>query len=85
MSRSFNIFITIVFVVVTALLLYFTPLYGADQVITDTLYTHFSGTDKRIVIIGIDEESLAEYGNFNLWSREKVAELLEKLYDNPEN
>ncbi len=85
MSRSFNIFITIVFVVVTALLLYFTPLYGADQVITDTLYTHFSGTDKRIVIIGIDEESLAEYGNFNLWSREKVAELLEKLYDDPQN
>jgi CHASE2 domain-containing sensor protein len=31
------------------------------------------------VIIGIDEETLAEYGNFNLWSREKLAELLEKL------
>ena len=55
------------------MLVYFAPLYDADQVLTDTLYTHFNGTDKRIVIIGIDEETLAEYGNFNQWSREKLS------------
>ena len=85
MSRSFNIFITIIFVILAGLLVYFAPLYSADQAITDTLYTRFSGTDKRIVIIGIDEETLSEYGNFNLWSREKLAELLEKLYADSEN
>ncbi len=85
MSRSFSIFITIVFVILAGLLVYFAPLYSADQVITDTIYTRFSGTDKRIVIIGIDEETLTEYGNFNLWSREKLAELLERLYEDPAN
>ncbi len=37
------------------------------------------------MIIRIDEETLAEYGNFNLWSREKLAELLEKFYEDPNN
>ena len=85
MSRAVNIFITIIFVILAGVLVYFGPLYGADSIITDNLYTRFSGTDRRIVIIGIDEETLAEYGNFNLWSREKLAELLEKLYEDPEN
>lgn len=85
MSRSFSIFITVIFVIVAGLLVYFAPLYGADQVITDSLYTHYSGADKKIVIIGIDEETLTEYGNFNLWSREKLARLLDMLYEDPEN
>lgn len=85
MSRSFSIFITVIFVIVAGLLVYFASLYGADQVITDSLYTHYSGADKKIVIIGIDEETLTEYGNFNLWSREKLAGLLDMLYEDPEN
>lgn len=35
--------------------------------------------------MGIDEETLSEYGNFNLWSREKTAELIERLYGDKEN
>ncbi|MBO6301152.1 MAG: CHASE2 domain-containing protein [Ruminiclostridium sp.] len=81
MRRSFSIFITIIFMISSGMLVYFAPLYAADQVITDSLYTHFSGTDRRIVIIGIDEETLNEYGNFSLWSREKLSDLLEKLYE----
>ncbi len=59
--------------------------YSLDAMITDRLYTHLSGTDNRIVLIKVDEETLGEYGNFNLWSREKTAELLEFLYSDPEN
>lgn len=85
MSRSFTILITVLFVITAGLLVYFAPFYSTDQMITDALYTHFDGTDRRIVIIGIDEETLEKYGNFSLWSREKLAELLEKLYEDPEN
>ena len=85
MSRAFYRFITAFIVILAGLLVYFGPFYDADSAVTDRLYTHYSGTDKHIVIIGIDEETLAEYGNFNLWSREKLAELIEKLYADPEN
>ena len=85
MSRAARNFITFLIVIAAGLLVYFGPFYGVDSNITDTLYTKFDGTDRRIVIIGIDEETLAEYGNFNLWSREKLAELLEKLYEDPNN
>ena len=75
----------IVIVVISVLLIFFNPLYSADSFITDHLYTKLSGTDSRIVIVGIDEETLSEYGNFNLWSREKTAELIERLYADKEN
>ena len=60
-------------------------LYPIDTFITDHLYSRFEGTDKNIVIIGIDEETLTKYGNYNVWSREKLAELLNKLYEDEEN
>ncbi|MCR5405800.1 MAG: CHASE2 domain-containing protein, partial [Lachnospiraceae bacterium] len=63
----------------------FDPLYPVDTFFTDHFYSRLNGTDKRIVIIGIDEETLSEYGNFTLWSREKLAQLLNKLYEDKEN
>lgn len=67
------------------LLVVFDTLYPVDAFLTDHFYSRLNGTDKRIVIIGIDEETLAEYGNFTLWSREKLAELIDKLYEDGEN
>ena len=61
------------------------PLYAPDSFITDHLYSRLNGTDANIVLIGIDEETIAEYGNTNLWYREKLTELLNKLYADEEN
>ena len=61
------------------------PFYALDSYITDKLYTRLTGPSSDIIIIGIDEETLAEYGNFNLWSREKSAKLLEYLYEDMVN
>lgn len=80
-NRIMAIFIALI----TVVLILFNPLYSVDSLITDHLYTKLSGTDSRIVIVGVDEETLSEYGNFNLWSREKTAELLEQLYEDKEN
>ncbi len=61
------------------------PFYALDAYLTDGLYTRFTGPSSDIIIIGVDEETLAEYGNFNLWSREKSAALLEYLYEDTDN
>ena len=71
--------------VLVALAVIFNPFFPVDRFITDRIYSRLNGTDSRIIIIGIDEESLAEYGNFTLWSREKLAELVNKLYEDEEN
>ena len=71
--------------IVTAFLAVINPFYALDAYLTDKLYTKLTGTDSDIIIIGVDEETLAEYGNFNLWSREKSAELLEYLHEDETN
>lgn len=45
----------------------------------DTLYQHPGGPDSRIFVIGIDEYTLTELGDFGAWSREATAELVEML------
>ncbi|MBO4863646.1 MAG: CHASE2 domain-containing protein [Eubacterium sp.] len=85
MSSEVNKTAIVIAMILAFLLVFFDPFYDADCFVTDHLYTHFSGTDSRIVIVGVDEETLAEYGNFNLWSREKLAELINQLYSDPAN
>ena len=67
------------------LLVVFDVLYPADMFLTDHLYSRLDGPDSNIIIIGVDEETLSKYGNFTLWSREKLAELIDKLYEDEEN
>lgn len=55
-------------------------LYTADSLICDKVYSRFEGLQPDIRIIGVDEETLGEYGSFEQWSREKSAELIEILY-----
>ena len=67
------------------LMISFDSLYPADTFLTDHLYSRFDGPSSKILIIGVDEETLSKYGNFTLWSREKLAELLNLLYEDEEN
>ncbi len=55
------------------------PLITVEQFFTDALYRQPVGSSQNIKIIGVDEETLAAYGKFEDWSREKTAELLELL------
>lgn len=45
----------------------------------DRIYQIPSGTTPVVKIIGIDEETLAAYGKFEQWSRQRLAELAELL------
>lgn len=71
--------------ILTAVMAVLNPFYAVDSYITDKLYTKLAGTSSDIIIIGIDEETLAEYGKFETWSREKSADLIALLYSDPDN
>ena len=60
-------------------------LYPIDMFLTDHLYSRLEGPSSNIIIIGVDEETLTKYGNFTTWSREKLDELVNKLYEDEEN
>jgi len=60
------------------------PLRTLEYEMSDLIYSRPAGTSKNIKIIGIDEETLNAYGRFEDWSREKLAELIELLSENPE-
>lgn len=52
----------------------------ADNFLSDYFYQRESVNDLPITIITIDEKTINRYGNYNDWSRELYALLLEKLY-----
>ncbi|MCR5311208.1 MAG: adenylate/guanylate cyclase domain-containing protein [Lachnospiraceae bacterium] len=71
----------------TALLAVTNVFYGLDAAVTDKLYTNLTGTDRNIIIIAVDEETVnafKEEGKYNDWIRYKCADLLEYLYKDPE-
>ncbi|MBP3578006.1 MAG: adenylate/guanylate cyclase domain-containing protein [Lachnospiraceae bacterium] len=56
------------------------PLFLAiENGISDAVYRRPLGSSQNIVIIGVDEDTLAAYGKFEDWSREKLAQLVEVL------
>lgn len=69
-------FIPVMILLLSVLL---TPLYSLEARLSDTLYSQVTGTHRNIKMITVDEETLAEYGDFTSWSREKSAELIELL------
>ena len=60
----------------------FSPL---DYQARDALYQRPRGIDSRIKIIGIDEKTLGEIGPVQTWSRSVYADLLDKLYADPDS
>lgn len=54
-------------------------LMSLEQMLKDMAYRRPTGSSRDIKIIGIDEETLAAYGKFEDWSREKLAELVALL------
>ncbi|MCR5273062.1 MAG: adenylate/guanylate cyclase domain-containing protein [Lachnospiraceae bacterium] len=54
-------------------------LYSFDKIFSDALYQVPSSTNTSIKIIAIDEETLAEYGKYEDWSRQIPADLINLL------
>jgi len=64
---------------------YVTALMSFENILQDVTYCNPVGSTQNIKIIGIDEETLKEYGKFEEWSREKTADLIKLLNSNPDS
>lgn len=71
--------------VLTAVLIVAEPFYELDSMLCDAVYSQMNGTGDEIVIVAIDEETLAEYGAFSEWSRERCAQLADFLFSDEQN
>lgn len=60
-------------------------MYAADRALTDQMWQQPEGTNAKIKIIKIDEKTLSELGQYNTWTREIPARLVEILSQDPEN
>lgn len=60
----------------------FNILSPLDYMVRDKFYQIPRGIDGNIKIIGIDEKTLDEYGPIQTWSRERYAQLIDKLNEN---
>lgn len=78
-KKTKEILLPLIPTVIMGILLIAKPFYNADVFLCDMAYMDLQGPSPEIKIIGIDEETLTEYGNFSNWSREKSAELVELL------
>lgn len=84
-KKRFKLWVPAVIGITVALITVLNPFYAQDSYITDYLYTRMTGISSDIIIVGVDEETLSAYGNFNKWSREKTAELMEYFASDKEN
>ncbi|MCQ2518955.1 MAG: adenylate/guanylate cyclase domain-containing protein [Lachnospiraceae bacterium] len=84
-KKTLKFLLPLVPAVLMFLMAVFEPFYGADAAVCDVIYRQMDGTGDTVKLISVDEETLAEYGKFSEWSREKSAELLEYLFDGSDN
>ena len=60
-------------------------LHRLDQWAEDALFQHPSATSGNVVVVGIDEEALDEYGPFQNWDRTIMAKALAALAKDEDN
>ena len=82
--KQYDIGIAVV-MLLTFLCCMFQPMYAADRALTDQMWQQPEGTNAKIKIIKIDEKTLSELGQYNTWTREIPAQLVEILSQDPEN
>lgn len=82
-KMKYQRFLPLISALLVVLLIYFEPFFYLDSRLSDLVYQQLRPINRDIVIIGVDEETLNEYGSFSTWSREETAHLLEILYEDP--
>ena len=74
--KQYDIGIAVV-MLLTFLCCMFQPMYAANRALTDQMWQQPEGTNAKIKIIKIDEKTLSELGQYNTWTREIPARLVE--------
>ncbi len=62
-----------------------TAMKDLEYRISDRMYQEGARQSRQISVIGIDEDTLAAYGEFSTWSRKLTARLINKLTEDPDS
>ncbi|MCR5702703.1 MAG: adenylate/guanylate cyclase domain-containing protein [Lachnospiraceae bacterium] len=83
MKKNWTVIVeSLVVGILVFLLSVFNLLSPVDYMLRDRMYQMPRGINSDIKVIGIDEKTLDEYGPIQTWSRERYAELVNKLNEN---
>lgn len=85
MRNKYKIYPFLIVLVAVLLIQFFNLISPLENNISDRLYQDGEKVSPYIYVIGIDEETLNEYGSFDIWSREKLAELINLLNEDENN
>ena len=84
-TRLKYILASLLFAGLIAVFCYFGGLSEMDSWLQDVSFQTPRATSGKVVVIGIDEEALAEFGPFSTWDRSIIASALESLAADPEH
>lgn len=79
-----NLFIAIICSLVGFLTAYNGVFFDIDMMISDNIYQKPKVPNSSIYVIGIDEKTLDELGQFGTWSRDISADIIRQLNSNPD-
>ncbi len=77
--------VSLLFIIAVLVLQFFGLLDVFENPVEDKLYQTGSKINNNIYVIGIDEETLNELGSFDKFSRDRMADLINKLMEDPES
>ena len=78
-KKSGNLFITCILIVVLFSVQFFNIFQTLEYQLQDSHYQTGGLVSPEVYVIGIDEETLMEYGAWQSWGREKMAEIIALL------
>ena len=84
-KRTKNLIIALFFATLITLLCVLKVFRSPELWLEDKLYQRPAYTESPIVIIGIDDEDIKNFGPYNSWDRSIMAGVLEKLASDPDN
>ena len=71
--------------IAACLLAYTLGVFGSlENRVQDALYKDLGLVDPSIVVFGIDEKTLAEFGSFQSWTRQRMADAIDILNSDPD-
>ena len=85
MRNKYKLYPFLIVLVAILLIQFFNITNPIENNISDRFYQDGEKVSPYIYVIGIDEETLNEYGSFETWSREKLTELINLLNEDENN
>lgn len=78
-------FIIIIFLVIITTLIYNDVFYSIDKTFSDRIFQKEQVVDRRIVILGIDDEALEYFGPYDTWTRDIYGDVVNILNEDKDS